>query len=71
MLTILTKNMKEKIDQVLQESVKIGHLGSLRGVELLKINVEEAITFHNRETTIWRTLPKTNWKPTRKNPLKL
>jgi hypothetical protein len=57
MLTILTKNMK-KIKQVLQESVKIGHLGSLKGVELLKIDVEEAITFHNRERMTWKTLPK-------------
>ncbi len=49
--------MKNKIKQVLQESAKIGHSGSLRGVELLKIDVEEDVTFHNREKTIWRTLP--------------
>ncbi len=58
MLTISTKNMKKNIEQVLQESVKVGHLGSLKGVELLKIHVEGAITFHSREMTIWKTLPK-------------
>ncbi len=44
--------MKKNIEQVLQESVKVGHLGSLKGVELLKIHVEGAITFHSREMTI-------------------
>lgn len=44
--------MKKKIKQVLQENVKVGHLGSLKGVELLKVHVEEAITFHSREMTI-------------------
>jgi hypothetical protein len=29
--------MKKQIEQILQESVKIGHLGSLKGIELLKI----------------------------------
>jgi hypothetical protein len=31
------ENMKKQIEQILQESVKIGHLGSLKGIELLKI----------------------------------
>ncbi len=50
--------MKNKIEQVLQESVKIRHLGSLRGVKLLKIDVEEVVIFHSRERMIWKTLPK-------------
>ncbi len=50
--------MKKKIKQILQKNVKIRHLKNLKGVELLKINVEEVVTFHNKERIIWKTLPK-------------
>jgi len=50
--------MKKKIKQILQKNVKIKHSKNLKGVELLKINVEEVVTFHNKERIIWKTLPK-------------
>jgi hypothetical protein len=37
--------MKKKIKQILQKNVKIRHSKNLKGVELLKINVEEVVTF--------------------------
>jgi hypothetical protein len=43
---VLTKNMK-KMEQVFQESANVGHISSPKQLELPKINIKEATTFHN------------------------
>ncbi len=37
------------MEQVLQETIKVEHSKSLKGIKLPKINFEEVVTFHNRE----------------------
>jgi hypothetical protein len=39
----------EKMEHVFQENAKVGHINSLKQLELPKINIEEAMTFHNGE----------------------
>ncbi len=41
--------MQKEMEQVLQETIKVEHSKSLKGVKLPKINFEEVVTFQNRE----------------------
>jgi hypothetical protein len=46
MRIVLTKNMKKIMEWVLQKSVEIKHaINSLQQLELLKIDMEEAMTY--------------------------
>jgi hypothetical protein len=44
---VLTKSMKKNLEQVLQKSVEINHVGSLERLELTNIDMEEVMTFHS------------------------
>jgi hypothetical protein len=44
-ITIL-KNMKKRMERVLQESAKLGHANNLEWLDQPKIDLEEAKTFH-------------------------
>jgi hypothetical protein len=50
--------MKKEMEQVLQETIKVEHSISLKGVKLPKINFEEIVIFQNRSKTISQRLPK-------------
>jgi hypothetical protein len=41
--------MKKRMEEVLQESVEIGHASNLEWLEQPKINIKEATTFHSGE----------------------
>jgi hypothetical protein len=50
--------MKKEMEQVLQETIKVEHSKSLKGVKLPKINFQEIVTFQNREQDHFTRLPK-------------
>jgi hypothetical protein len=50
MPTMLTTSiMKKRMEEVLQESVEVGHASSSKCLEQPKINIEEDTTFHSAE----------------------
>jgi len=47
---MLTRSiMKKRMEEVLQESVEVGHANSPEWLEQPNINIEKAMTFHSAE----------------------
>jgi hypothetical protein len=49
MPTVLTRSMKKIMEHVLQESAKVGHIGSSKWLEQPKINLKVVTNFHSGE----------------------
>ncbi len=69
MAIVLTINMKKIMEQVVQKNVKGRQIiNSLEQLEMLKINMEEATTFHNVEQNELEDVIK-NIEPKDKQPI--
>jgi len=49
MPTVLVRSMKNKMKQVLQKSVEVGHVRNLKRLEQPKNDLEEVVTFQSGE----------------------
>jgi len=67
--------MKKRMEQVLQASVKVGHISNLKRLKQWKIDSKEATTFHSGEQNelenITKNIKPKTIQPTKNHPPKL